>query len=231
MSKNTKQRRLEKLSNITEVRDLAKQQNVAHEAIDNDTNKFITRCARAFHYRLHNSVTLKRFKKEGRKWLVNDIKERYPLPSHINEVCCVLLVLDKYYDVEPEELFYIAEGLLEMYHVQIWELWDKRFQKDPQKGLTKYYSCYTEKEIRKEHIARGLKPWAKWKNLNPNEDHIVSLCRELIIPVSECHGLTTLGHYTVHDAQYHYGLKSSVYHGKVDEHQTSKSIRKLFPSS
>lgn len=124
--------------------------------INNDSELFIKRLARKFNNRSSIVHVINRLNKSNRE-LSNDIIEWFKFPNHINTVCNIYLIIDKYYTVDSEHLIGLLSWLFEKYEHKAWELWYDKYKENG------YIDKYTDKQVKSILRKHGFLPMEKVK--------------------------------------------------------------------
>lgn len=95
--------------------------------------------------------------RKSNKELSYEITDWFKFPLHINTVCNIYLIIDKYYNVESEHMIGLISWLFEKFEHKAFEQW---YDKYKQKG---YIDKYNEKQVKSILIKHGFIPMSKCK--------------------------------------------------------------------
>ena len=142
--------------------------------INNDSELFIKRLARKFNNRISIVHVINRLNKSNKE-LSKEIIEWFKFPNHINTICNIYLVIEKYYEVDSEQLMGLMSWLFERYEHGAWEIWYDKYRK---KG---YIDKYTDKQVKSILRKHGFVPMDKVK-FDKNNNWLYNLRLKLIYP-------------------------------------------------
>lgn len=211
MSKNRKEKR-----ELSEDQKERIQNDHIYSGWITDWDRFVGRYARKFSKKNRISTTLNKVNKT-RPELVDQLVKYFPIPDHLNHAATILLILDKYYDIEEEDIAGFITWIFDKYTQPAWDIWYDNYR-------TKDFKFkYTDKDIIRELKARGYKK-AKYTKTDLDGNYLIHYRLGYILPrMFDAHvNSLRINNPGIYLAQSLYGFNTSVYIGTSAEHSSNK---------